>query len=353
MDNLLSLDIPTIYKAHQSQTPPFGDLFTNLSQNTCHFSTFAFGREALTALFRKKGWKRIALPAFCCPIIYQAIISSGATPVLFDIDPTSFTLDQKIISPDDTIDAVVAVHTFGYPVDLAVLRKKLSKHTAVISDCAHSLSLVNMENCDYVLVSLYKEIPNFGGSVLISKEDISFANTINPSFPFAIPNLLLFKEIRFFVNILRRYQPLPSGDNLLKNINNLPPLCLRLFSFQIKAYSETLKKRKDRENILASDLDSNYFLPQQFPHNANRFNYSFLIKFGDESVRDQLLLALRRKGIFTDRQWYNSVTGGFQNARKIAAQIINIPLDIFQSEKFLMQEVKEINITAKQFADGK
>lgn len=74
-----------------------------------------------------------------------AIEMAGATPILADIDPESYTLDiaalRRSLDTFDTraIKAIIPVHLYGHPVDMPALMELAGEHGwRVIEDCAQS-----------------------------------------------------------------------------------------------------------------------------------------------------------------------------------------------------------------------
>jgi len=70
-----------------------------------------------------------------------AIEQSGATPVLVDIDPHSFTLSpsklEALIGPRSK--AIIPVHIYGYPADIAPILEIADRYNLrVIEDCAQA-----------------------------------------------------------------------------------------------------------------------------------------------------------------------------------------------------------------------
>lgn len=77
---------------------------------------------------------------FCATV--NAIIHSGATPVLVDIDPISLNIDVSKIEEKITprTRAIVPVHFAGRPCDMDALMTIAQKHDLiVIEDCAHAI----------------------------------------------------------------------------------------------------------------------------------------------------------------------------------------------------------------------
>lgn len=78
----------------------------------------------------------------CVVCDVEAIIHAGAKPVLIDINPENYVLDEtrleECITPKTR--AVVAVHLYGHPCNLAPLVEICKKHNLyLIEDCAQAL----------------------------------------------------------------------------------------------------------------------------------------------------------------------------------------------------------------------
>jgi dTDP-4-amino-4,6-dideoxygalactose transaminase len=70
-----------------------------------------------------------------------AIIATGATPVLIDVDKTSYTLDPSFIEVaiGPRTKAIVAVHLYGRPADLDAICAIAKRHgLKVVEDCAQA-----------------------------------------------------------------------------------------------------------------------------------------------------------------------------------------------------------------------
>lgn len=80
---------------------------------------------------------KVAVPAYACSALLNAIYMAGATPSIIDVLPDSFCLDPDVLARQ-AADArcVIAVHTFG--AEAAIQSLKMSADV-VIEDCCHSL----------------------------------------------------------------------------------------------------------------------------------------------------------------------------------------------------------------------
>ncbi len=77
---------------------------------------------------------------FCSTV--NAIIHAGVTPVLADVNPTTFNIDPKDIERRITSKtrAILPVHFAGRPCDMNAIMAIASKHhLKVIEDCAHAI----------------------------------------------------------------------------------------------------------------------------------------------------------------------------------------------------------------------
>lgn len=71
----------------------------------------------------------------------EAVCYAGATPVFVDIDPKTFNIDPQLIEAAITprTKAVIPVHLFGQPADMAAIEAICNKHNLIlIEDCAQS-----------------------------------------------------------------------------------------------------------------------------------------------------------------------------------------------------------------------
>ncbi len=119
------------------------------------------GRECLYLILKMlelRPQSRVGVPLYCCVSVFQAIAAAGHLPVFLDVDLNNYALDEEFLRENkDRIDALVVVHTFGYPANLERLRRCLAgRNVPVIEDCAHAL------------------LTEFGNSLAGTKSDAAF-----------------------------------------------------------------------------------------------------------------------------------------------------------------------------------
>ena len=106
--------------------------------------TYYRGRVALAALLKINGigkGDKVAIQAFTCSAVPEALLSLGAVPVYVDTSSNSVTMDAEDLRHKAVgVRAVVVQHTFGIPADMESLVKVCSDlELPIIEDCAHSI----------------------------------------------------------------------------------------------------------------------------------------------------------------------------------------------------------------------
>ena len=109
----------------------------SLSLNSCtaalHLSLISIGI--------KKGDEVITTPMTFCSTINSILLANG-TPVLVDINPSTFNIDEKKIEKKITkkTKAMIVVHFAGLPCNMKPILKICKKYNIkLIEDCAHAI----------------------------------------------------------------------------------------------------------------------------------------------------------------------------------------------------------------------
>ena len=102
------------------------------------------GTDALTLAMRALGigtGDEVVTVSHTAIATVAAIIAVGATPVLVDVDPLTYTLDPAFLQAAITVrtKAVIAVHLYGQAADMDAINDIARRHgVAVIEDCAQA-----------------------------------------------------------------------------------------------------------------------------------------------------------------------------------------------------------------------
>jgi len=108
-----------------------------------HVVSCASGTDALSLALRALGvgpGDEILVPAFTFAAPAEAAALTGASPVFVDIDPDTFLIDPESCraAVSDRTRAVVVVHLFGRPANVAAVREAVGPEIAIVEDCAQS-----------------------------------------------------------------------------------------------------------------------------------------------------------------------------------------------------------------------
>lgn len=107
--------------------------------------TFFRGRVALYAILKAMGIGKgdeVAMQAFTCLAVPEAILSVGACPIYVDIAPRGFNIDPADLAKKITprMKAIIVQHTYGIPAEMDTLCLLASnKGIPIIEDCCHTL----------------------------------------------------------------------------------------------------------------------------------------------------------------------------------------------------------------------
>ena len=136
------------------------------------------GRMALAHALQHMGagpGTKILVPAYHCTALVEPIVWCGATPVFYrtHADLTA-DLDDLASKVDASTRALLVIHYFGFPQDLATLRAFSDAHDlCLVEDCAHAF----FGECqgrplgsvgDYAIASWWKFFPMLEGGCLTS-----------------------------------------------------------------------------------------------------------------------------------------------------------------------------------------
>ncbi|HKY69446.1 MAG TPA: DegT/DnrJ/EryC1/StrS aminotransferase family protein [Gammaproteobacteria bacterium] len=107
----------------------------------------------------------VILPSFCIISCILAITRAGLTPVLVDCDPHTWNMDPNKIESkiSSRTRAIMVVHTYGLPVDMAPILSIAQKHDLkIIEDAAqmHGQNYRNTPCGSFGDISIFSFYPN-------------------------------------------------------------------------------------------------------------------------------------------------------------------------------------------------
>jgi len=132
----------------------------------------------------------VILPAMTYASTFYAIINAGLKPVLVDINSENplINIDQIKKKITKRTKVIIPVHLYGSVVDIASLRKQISKKIFIVDDCAqaHGAKFTNKKRVggdnisDISTFSLYpgKNLGAYGDAGIITTNNIEFCERI-------------------------------------------------------------------------------------------------------------------------------------------------------------------------------
>lgn len=313
---------------------------------------FNSGRNALYLLFQRKfAGKEIIFPAFICPTVILAAVKAGVKPNLIDVNLEDFNLDINNVLEEElaSADALFVNHTFGVPADMdKILESMRQRPIYLIEDMAQAL-FARYKNKyvgrfgHAVLLSMYKQVPNINGAILLSDLNIEkFDSSIIGCAELARLFWLTSGPQQYGLNLVRQRRHLSSISTELQQLPKLrrpSPLSLSLFATMLPTLRESVARKRVILGHYQKRADvSKYLIPQRIDvaNEPSGFNFSVRLRPEIAHIRDSLLAALRRRGIFLDRLWHDAPVSlpffrdylkqDCRNAQLLAKSVINMPV---------------------------
>ena len=266
----------------------------------------------------------------------NAVILSGATPVLVDVDKKTWnmSLSQLEQSITDKTRAIMPVHIYGAPCDMrAIMDLAVAHDLKVVEDCAEALgSKINRKH-----VGTFGDIGTFsffGNKVITCGEG----------------GAILFKEQAIYerAKILRDHGMSPGRRYWHEEVGfnyRLTNLQAALGCAQFEQLPAFLKKRQEiyawyTDYLSSSELFEFQELLQE--HTTSNWLFTVLLKKDSPIERDELIRKLAKLGIETRPMFYPmSVMPAFDtyptnligNSVDIAARGISLPTSVYLSKE--------------------
>jgi len=259
--------------------------------------------------------KKVLVPAFICPIVPEVFRRNGFRIKYADADLSTFNMD---ISDMQGAAVALVCHTFGARCDIPEI-----EGVTVIEDCAHFLS--KKREGDFILYSLSKQLPNIRGGYIDTYEDLSAAyeHLLKDRYGFTDVLLKLGGPYRHILNYLRTKKGLSECSSASEEKWDVKKASWLIFGHDPERNFEIHEQLCDHFDKLGL---GKHFVKQEMPAESIPYNFSLRLRDDNPKKRDEILIKLRRKGVFGDRLWYNAATQGLPNATLLSRTVINLPL---------------------------
>ena len=257
----------------------------------------------------------------------HSIVWNKLKPVFVDIDPITSNIDpnevEKAIT-DKTV-AILPVHCYGIPCDVALLQKIADQNNLkLIYDAAHAFG------CKYQGQSLL----NYGDLSVISFHATKVFNTFEGG---AI--VCHSAEMKQRIDQLKNFGIVNETTIIDASLNGkLSEVHAALGLLQLKTIDETLEARKKVDQIYRKLLQDMQGIKCISRLNMEKDNYSYFpiaISENYHLTRDQLFEKLKENNIFarkyfypimTDLDIYKQFQSNTPNARLLSEQVLCLPM---------------------------
>ena len=296
---------------------------------------------------------------FCATV--NAIIHSGATPVLADIDPNTLNIDPQAIESKITerTRAILIIHFAGRPCEMeAIMAIAQKNNIAVIEDCAHAIETEYKGQQagtfgDFGCFSFYatKNITTGEGGMVISSHE----ELINRIKIMALHGMSKDAWKRFSDEGYKHYYVVDRGFKY-----NMMDLQAAIGLHQLKRIETSWQRRQDIWNrYIAEFKDLPITLPLDLSAEHRHAYHLFTLKIDPDRsglTRDEFLTAMTRLNIGVGvhylaipehpfyREHYGWNPDEYPHAKLYGHQTVSLPL----SPKLSDQDVGDVVAAVKQ-----
>lgn len=245
------------------QVKKFEDEFSNLLFNgKSRAVAVSNGTSALYLALISLGvgpGDEVILPTYTCSAVLNAVVMTGATPVLVDIDnkTLNISLVETVKKITKKTKAIIITHTFGCPADLDGF---LKLRVPIIEDCAQALG------------SRYRNgyLGTFGVISTFSFYASKVITTGNGG--------MIFSRNRKLIDKIRDYREFDCRKKYLPRFNfKMSDIQAAMGRIQLKKLPFFLKRRKYFASVYSQILPSLSVWPQPVCVDSLNF-YRFLIR---------------------------------------------------------------------------
>ena len=294
-----------------------------------HTVAVANGTDALQLALKAAGvapGHEVIIPANTFFATAEAVSNVGATPVIVDVDPATFHLDNSLIESAITSKtrAIIPVHLYGRAADLSQIESLAAKHgLQIIEDAcqAHGVAYHGVPvggSGRLTCFSFYpgKNLGAYGDGGAITTNDASLARSLR---------------------ILRDHGSPAKYEHVVIGANSrLDAIQAAVLSVKLRYLADWNARRVCHATNLAQGLEGLEIIPPVIPPAGEHNFHLFVVR---SKKRDQLRSFLRDRGIDTGIHYpvpihltaaYQNLgypsQGSFPVAEKLAGEILSLPM---------------------------
>ncbi len=285
---------------------------------------YASGRAAIFSILKRIEPGEVIVPAYCCPVIAQAVIEAGHRLCLVDSAPGQLNPSPQHFK--DAISAktraIIVAHLFGFPVDITELIDICRKRSILlINDTAsclgakiHGKNLESFGDLAILSFGITGKGVTAGGGGAIVINNLAYKQILQNNHINFVYGLETFCELgifwilakspvyRFFLAFVQKL--VKADARIDKNIDlqkKISILGLKLAILQLERYHDTLQKLlliAERYKLAIKQRNDNFIILPSFPDCVEHPVYSrFPIILSSDMDRASFCFKLLNMGI--------------------------------------------------------
>lgn len=267
---------------------------------------------ALMSLGTERGDEIIA-PSYVCRSVLNAILYSGAKPVLCDVNKEDYNIsfDEAQKNINRRTKAIIIPHMFGCPVEVDRFK---DLGTYIVEDCAHSIG-AEIKG---------KRVGSFGDLSIFSFEGTKYIVTGEGG--------MVLVNSKFLLNKLKGLKEPDSLDFDVKYTYRMTNLQAAVGKVQLTKLDSFIKRRRDIARIYTETFSSfNIDLPKEPPEGLHTF-HRYMIKIRG-NIND-FMKRCYKKGVkvkqplkpYPLHRYLRLSNKGFPNTEYIMKSAVSIPI---------------------------
>ncbi|MBX7257825.1 MAG: DegT/DnrJ/EryC1/StrS family aminotransferase [Candidatus Hydrogenedentes bacterium] len=295
---------------------------------TSHCTGVASGTEAIQLAlmaFEVGPGDEVIIPANTCVPTVCGVTSTGARPVLCDIDARTCTLDPAKLEQAMTprVKAIVPVHLYGHPCDMDPIMAFARKHDlVVVEDCAQAHGAIyRNRKCgaigDAAAFSFYptKNLGAYGDGGAVTSSDARVA-----------------EELRMLRNYgeERRYHHTRKGIN--SRLDEIQAAILRTKLSYLDSWNALRRERADRYRKALEGTEVSTFQEADWARTAHHL---FVVRSPHRDLLQEHLksksigtlihypIPVHMQGAFQELGWK---AGAFPESERACNEVLSLPL---------------------------
>lgn len=308
------------------------------------------GTDALVLALRALGigpGDTVATVSHTAVATVAAIELVGATPLLVDIEPGSFTIDvtklAETLRADDShrIKAVIPVHLYGHPADMSAIKDLAHRHgLQVIEDCAqaHGARIGG------------KSVGSFGDAAAFSFYPTKNLGAIGDGGAVLTNDAGLAQRVRELHQYGWRERYISAVPGANSRLDEMQAAILRV---KLPLLSRDNARRRELAAIYTSCISSPHCLAPSVREGCEAVFHQYVVR---SSRRDELAAFLKVAGVPTAVHYPKPVhlqpaylgrlavgVGGLDESERACREVLSLPMHAYLTEDAIRFAAMKIN----------